>query len=182
MQNSSQAKGSLPWMWPKTGSELPSLLTRTMIFTSSYWSHTCFDIRMCFFSPDFLTCMYAETIQTHAQTAGKHIHTLNFWFIFNPCLHSLACSLDLIWRCWANICMFLSNNWGALKRLWLSMRSAERIAGLLHLKSTHAHTLLLTGRDLIYAFCHFHHLFWFFVIRFLFCIIFFLSAQPYQDK
>lgn len=39
MQNSSQTKRSLPFfflMWPKTGSELPPLLTRTMIFTFSY--------------------------------------------------------------------------------------------------------------------------------------------------
>lgn len=60
------------------------------------------------------------------KTRSKHIHIFNFRFNFSPYPDFPArgnLKLDLIWglRCWMKICMFLSNKWRTLERLWLSM-------------------------------------------------------------
>lgn len=111
------------------------------------------------------------------KTRSKHIHIFNVRFNFSPYPDFPArgnLKLDLIWglRCWMKICMFLSNKWRTLERLWLSMLKGLPVGWIFRCTHTHTHkykyrrthrhiflfSFVFTGQDLVYVFL----LFWFF--------------------
>lgn len=131
-------------MWPKTGSELPffSWLASwySLFLTELIFAFMIKPGHMSRFSW-FLTLKFTKHTNTCTHNKWTHAH-FNVRFIFNSCHHFLACAdlqLDLIWglRCWESICMFLSNKWRALERLWLSMLKGLLVGCIL---GAHTHT------------------------------------------
>lgn len=107
---------------------------------------------------------YIPAVHTCLQTASRHAD-FNCGVVFNLCNHFQACSdlkADLIraLRCWANICMFQSNKWKALERLWLGMLSARKNKKrLLVCPILEAHAAFLsTLRCVFYWGCYFDSL------------------------
>lgn len=152
-------------MWPKTGSEFPSVLFQTRF---SFWKPSSNPI------PSLHSFTKHKPCKRIHKTRSKHIHIFNFRFNFSPYPNFPArgnLKLDLIWglRCWMKICMFLSNKWRTLERLWLSMLKGLPVGWILGARThkykyrrTHRHifrfSFVFTGQDLVYVFL----LFWFF--------------------